>query len=240
MKQYTIKPLGKQKTIEQIIAEARTLPEQPTQDKPPITETQQTTKPPQTSKDFIRLPNLNIEISKERLHLRKNWFEAHQELQNQNYHMPTLPEFIEFLKYTKTNNPDIYEDITAVRDPWRSEWIDADFKLKNKKLYINSNHILDSNGNPIPQSSEILDPKTLMQDKTPGISLDHYLANHTTQGLPTKKTKDGNLYYWTPIKNNNSVAWFSANSGRAGLNCQGDPAGRSSNLGVRAVRRLGA
>lgn len=152
--------------------------------------------------------------------------------------MLILPEFIEFLKYTKENYKEIYNEITEVRNPWRAEWLDADFKVKGKDLYINYNHILDSNGNLIPKNSEILDKNTLMKDK--GISLEDYLnKNQTSQGLPSKEVKSGDLYYWYPESDNNSVARFDADSDRADLYCGWDPSDGYSYLGVRAVKQGG-
>lgn len=189
------------------------------------------------SDDFIYIPSIDLYVAKERKLHNKNWFDAHKELQSNGERMPTIPEFIEFLKYIKINSPEIYRDITEVRNPWRAEWLDADFKTRGKDLYINYNHILDSEGDLIPKNSEILNQNTLMRNKTPGISLENFLElNHTKQGLPNKKVKSGDLYYWCPRSDNNSVAGFDAVSGRAGLSCCGLPSIRNSILGVRAVR----
>lgn len=187
--------------------------------------------------DFIYVPSINLYVAKERTHLNKNWFDCHKLLQQNNQRMLIIPEFIEFLKYTKINFPDIYKDITEVRDPWRAEWLDADFEVKDKKLYINYNHILDSNGDLIPKNSEVLDKNTLMKHKTPGISLEDWLKFPTKQGFPKKNISDGDLYYWFPRSDNNSVARFDANSYVAFLNCNRIPSYTDSVLGVRAVRR---
>ncbi|MCX5658072.1 MAG: hypothetical protein NTZ48_07655 [Candidatus Omnitrophica bacterium] len=178
--------------------------------------------------DFIYVPSIDLYVAKQRTHLNKNWFDCHKLLQGNNERMLIVPEFVEFLKYLKNSNNqeylEIYKDITEVRNPWRAEYLDADFKVKDKKLYVNYNHILDANGNLIPKNSEVLDKETLMSDKTPGISLDDFLeSNHTNQGFPNKKVKSGNLYYWNPRSDNNSVAGFSAGSGGASLDCGRDP-----------------
>lgn len=193
-----------------------------------------------SSKDnsnFIYVPSIKLYVAKERKLHNKNWFDAHKELQSNGERMLTIPEFIEFLKYTKINLPEVYKDITEVKSPWRAEWLDADFKVKDNRLYINYNHILN-NGNLVPKNSEVLDKKTLMSDKTPGISLENFLeSNHTSQGLPNKKVKSGNLYYWYPKNDNNSVARFDADGGRAYLGCYWYPSNRSSGLGVRAAKQ---
>jgi len=190
------------------------------------------------TEDFIYVPSINLYVAKERTHLNENWFECHKLLQANGERMLILPEFIEFLKYTKTNFPNIYKEITEVREPWRIEWIDADFKVKGKNLFINYNHILDSNGNLVPQNSEVLDKNTLMKDKNLGISLENYLVSgHKNQGLPTKSCAGGNLYYWHPRRDNNSVARFDADSDRASLSCNWSPSNQYSSLGVRAAKQ---
>ena len=196
-----------------------------------------TEKPVETSQ-YIHIPSLNINFQTKRTLQGKNWYETHKELQSNGLSMPTIPEFIEFLKYTKNNSPELYKEITEVRNPWRANWLDADFKVRGKDLYINYNHVLDASGNLVPKNSEVLDKNTLMSDKTPGISLDDYiLENHTSQGLPSKKVKSGNLYYWNPRSDNNSVARFLAGSAGAVLDCDGVPSVGSSGLGVFAVKR---
>ena len=187
---------------------------------------------------FIYVPTINLYVAREKSFLGENWFDCHKGLLGENNRMLTIPEFVEFLKYTKVNHKDIYDDITEVKSPWRSEWLDADFKVKGEQLYVNYDHTLDSSGNLIPKNSEVLIGDSLMTNKTPGISLEDYLDNHTSQGLPKSDIKDGKLYYYAPMKGNESVARFSANSGRAFLSCRGDPSYTDSDLGVRAVRRL--
>ena len=190
--------------------------------------------------DFIYVPSISLYVAKQRTFQNKNWFDCHKELQKNNQRMLIIPEFIEFLKYLKSSiNSEyltIYKDITEVKDPWRAEWLDADLKVKNKQLYINYNHVLDSKGNLIPKNSELLDKDTLMKDKKPGISLDEWLDNHTIPGLPTTKTKSGDLYYWCP-GDNNSVVGFDADSARVGLDCNGGPSFDYSVLGVRGVKK---
>ena len=129
-----------------------------------------------------------------------------------------------------------FEDIFKAKAPWRAENIDEDFKVTKDRLYANSNHRLE-NGILAPQSPRILDKNTLMKDKTPGISLESWLEAPTRQGFPSKKTESGNLYYWAPMKNNNSVARFYAYSVRAILDCVRYPSYRYSYLGVRAAKQ---
>ena len=192
--------------------------------------------------DSIHVLSINLYVAKERTHLGKNWYESHKLLQEQGNRMLIIPEFIEFLKHLKNSNNqenlDIYNEITQVKNSWRAEWLDADFKVKDKRLYINCNHILDSKGNLIPKNSEVFDENTLIENKTPGIPLEDYLnSNHTAQGLPNKDIKSGDSYYWCPRSDNTSVALFGAYDYGVSLNCGRNPSFTLSDLGVRAVKK---
>jgi len=189
----------------------------------------------QDGSDFIYTPSINLYVAKERTLLGEDWFDTQKALHSSNQKMLTIPEFKEFLKYTRENHQDIYNDITEMRDSWRAEWLDADLKTKGKDLIVNY-HVFNENGK-IVKKSEILDKNTLMKDKTPGIDLEYWLNNPTEQGLPTKKTKSGDLYYWYPRKDNNSVARFDANSDMAILDCGRYPSCGNSYLGVRAAKQ---
>lgn len=190
----------------------------------------------QNLKGFIYVPSINLYVSKEKKFHGKNWFETHEFLQREGEKMPTPYEFLEFLKYVKTNEKNIYNKITQVKLPWRAEWLDAGFKRKNGDLYINY-HIFDDKGK-IVEKSEILDKNTLMKDETSQISLGNFVENsHTSQGFPSKSVKKGDLYYSAPEKDNDSVVEFGAYDGWSILNCNRDPLYRYFVLGVRAVRR---
>lgn len=190
--------------------------------------------------DFIYVPSINLYVAKQISLFNTNWFDCHKELQKNKKRMLIIPEFIEFLKYLKSSAnqeyQNLYKEITEVRLPWRAERLDADFKLKNGGLYINYNHKLDKQNCLVPKTSELLDSNTLMQDKTPGISLEDWLENPSRQGLPTKDFKKGNLYYLHPRKEISSATRFDADSHAAGFFCDGIPFGRHPYLGVRAVK----
>jgi hypothetical protein len=188
---------------------------------------------------FIYVPSIGLHVAKERTLLGENWFNSHRLLQEQGNRMLTTSEFVEFLNHLKSNPSDyqvLFDDITQVRTPWRAEWLDGDFKVVGKKLCINSSHEY-SNGKLNPRCSEIMDKNTLMEDKTPGISLESWLKTPTRQGLPSKKTESGELYYLFPRSDNNSVVGFDAFSGGAGLSCCRSPSYSDSDLGVRAAKQ---
>ncbi len=181
----------------------------------------------------------------QRTHLGENWFEAHNSLaleklvlpsgNESQLRMPTIPEFIEALKWLKIHNPELYNEITEIRSPWRANWLDAYFQVIKGVRHINYNRIFNAIGTLIPRNSEPLDEDTLMKDRTPGISLDSWLENPTSQGLVRKKTQKGDLWYFYPRKDDNSVARFSAIDYRCNLNCKRNPSIRYAYLGVFAV-----
>lgn len=187
-------------------------------------------------------------VSKQTYHKNMNWNECHGLLQKDNAYMLTIRQFTDFLSLIKSGKAydgvgkevdkkeleRLFLDITEVRSPYRSEWLDADFKVKSGKLYINYNHDV-SNGNLVPGNSEPIET-CLMDNKTPGIDLDSWLKNNTYQGLPKSSVKSGNLYYWAPMNDNNSVAGFLAGSDGALLSCGGYPGDLDAVLGVRLAR----
>jgi len=193
----------------------------------------------------------NSLISIERTLHNKDWFECHKELLKQGYHMPTIPQFVDFLNLLKSGKAfhangkkadsklleNIFNDITQVRDPWRAEWLDADFKYQGKgdKKIMNVNYCHELKGKDlVPKYTEQL-ADYLTEDRTPGIDLNEWLKNPNIQGLPKPNIKKGELYYFAPPFDNNSVARFNANSGGADLGCGGGPTSTVSGLGVRIV-----
>jgi len=169
--------------------------------------------------EFIYVPSINIYVAKKRTHFNKTWKYCWTKLQKENYKMLKINEFREFLKYliSAPNNQEyknIFNEITEVRTPWRAEWLDANFKVKNKGLLKKDElYILTEN-----KSKEEKLEDCLMEDKTPGINLEDWIngKNITSQGLPNKNIQSGNLYYWKPGSDNNPVARFSAGVDGAG------------------------
>ena len=90
--------------------------------------------------------------------------------------------------------------------------------------------------NPDGTSQQVTEPleDCLMRDKTPGIDLDYWLNNATSQGLPTQNIPDGDLWYWYPAIG--TVAGFSVDSGGAVLYCVRFPQYSDSSLGVRRAK----
>ncbi len=194
-------------------------------------------------------------VPMDRTHQSKNWRDAHLALYQEGASMPTIRQFVDFVNLlrsgkvhdgnaravSKTKIDSILDEILTVKNPYRAEWLDADFKVKGKtlgvvggKLYMNYEHHV-VNGVITPKRSEEIQGY-LAADKTPGIDLDEWLKNAMPSGLPPANIKDGRLYYWQPDWDNNSVAWFVANSDGAFLVCYRVPSGSDGGLGVRACR----
>jgi hypothetical protein len=121
----------------------------------------------------------------------------------------------------------VHNEIFEVKEPYRAEWLDADFKEINKVLHINSNHILD-NGNLKPQITEPLEDY-LRKD----CRIDTRSINR--QGLPTRKSSKGISYYHPKT---GSVAGFYADSSRADLGCDWGPRYSGAELAVRPAKIL--
>mgnify|MGYP001596017016 CR=1 FL=1 len=138
----------------------------------------------------------------------------------------------------------ILDEITTVRDPYRAEWLDANFKYvdnlgkivssndSNGKLWIYSDHLIDRDGKFYSTSMSLLE-QCLM---TKGGKIN--LSTMNDQGMPTQEGND--FQYWCPDKDNKSVAGFAAGSDGAGLSCGRVPASVDSSLGVRHVREAHA
>lgn len=121
----------------------------------------------------------------------------------------------------------MFNEITEVRSPWRAEQLDGKFGENT----ITYHKFVDGT---FKEATEPLED-CLMEDKTPGIDLEDWLKNPTSQGLPRKKCKAGKLYYWHP--RNGTVAGFGADSDRAVLYCDRNPQSSNADLGVRSARR---
>lgn len=122
-------------------------------------------------------------------------------------------------------------DILGLHTPLRAEWLDAHFLKHDNKFYLLYCKTLDGRRVGV---CEPLHPNTLMEDRR--IDLAYWVENPTPQGLPTKDTPNGSLYYRYP--RTDCVAGFSVTNGGAGLICVWDSIYLHSGLGVYAQRQL--
>jgi len=125
----------------------------------------------------------------------------------------------------------VHDEIFTVRDPFRGEWLDANFEVIDvidNIFHINYDHKI-ANGVLKPQKSEPLE-NCLMEEKYVDLSS----ANR--QGLPTRKSSifSRKIKYYHP--QNQSIAKFYAHSDRVVLDARGDPAYPCSPVGVRAAK----
>ena len=123
---------------------------------------------------------------------------------------------------------EVYGEITEVRNPWRSEWLNDRYSTNKKKMrvayeFVNAQGMLE-------EVTEALDPY-LTQNKTPGIDLNDWLDRATVQGLPPEDVASGSLYYWPPVKDR--VVRFDADADGAFLICDRDPQSSGAAIGVR-------
>ena len=174
-----------------------------------------------------------------------SWKETLQTILPADYNMPNNFRVLAQIAQLKSGNPIYYADdrskvdkrvtdsvldeMLSVRNPYRGFHTDAYFTEEKGILVLQSNHrIVDGNIQHTYQDN--LDPDTLMEDRLHGIDLEDLLQNSTPQGLARKNIKKGSLYFWHPRPD--SVSWFDAYSGRAGLYCVGDSGDSNVRLGV--------
>ncbi len=175
-----------------------------------------------------------------------NFDQSHNLLEELGSFMLNPKLFTEFLKLLKSGNAidgnknkinsneleTILKGITELRDPFRREWLDHKYSQSKNKLLV-TYHKFDSSGKLI-KVTEALDSDTLMEDKTPGMDLEDWINNRTSQGLPKSNVSDGSLYFLKPTEE--SVTRFDAYADWAVLFCNRDPLTWSASLGVREVK----
>ncbi|MDP4012260.1 MAG: hypothetical protein Q8R00_01500 [Candidatus Nanoarchaeia archaeon] len=196
-------------------------------------------------------------VSKERKYHNHTWNQVHKSLHDEGNFMLTIRQYVDFLNLLKSGkvvydgtgkkvNPQgvtqILNEIIEVRSPYRAEWLDAKFRKQSKKGFKGilgvSEFMVDYghrivNGPLQPKYSEPLED-CLMTDRDPGIDLEDWLQNATSQGLPLPNANNGSLHYWFP--RDQHVAGFGADSDRVGLDCDRNPQYSNSGLGVRQAR----
>jgi len=123
-----------------------------------------------------------------------------------------------------------FKEIQEVRAPWRAELFSDKYTIQGNKKQVT--YLLINPDYSITEVTEDLED-CLMIDKTPGISLNDWLKNATSQGQPKANIRNGSLYYWSP--RNNSVARFYADSFGSSLFCDGSQQGSDPVLGVRVA-----
>ena len=169
---------------------------------------------------MIYVPSIDLHFQSERSYLGLDWNQTHEALEKDELRMPTIPEFVEFLKYIKTENTALYDNITKVGGNWRSNWLDAYFEQRDDGMYV-----LTGNKTNVEKLDDCL-----MEDRKPGISLDHWLSNSTKQGMPKSNSPEGKMFFYHP--RDKRVAGLCVGSVRLDLGCDRDPSSAVDSLGV--------
>jgi len=121
---------------------------------------------------------------------------------------------------------EILNEIIEKRSPWRGEHLGDFYVIKGGELMTHHTEIT-----PQQTLSEVKKPLDKSYLKKDGyIDLEDWLKNPTEDGFPRKKGKS-HVHSWYPRENR--VVRFGASSGRAGLDCGGDPSDSDPALGVR-------
>jgi len=173
---------------------------------------------------YIKLPS-GIYVTREKTGFDLNWDQQKEFLENQNQRMLTIPEFREFLQYCSEKEPELFKEITEVRDPWRAENLGTNFEKINGVMYAITH-----------KGKEKLDKDTLMEDRK--INLEAWLSEDkyvTKQGLPKKNIPKKDLSYWSPREG--VVVRFGVYDVERYLDANEDQWDRDSDLGVRGVKK---
>jgi hypothetical protein len=182
---------------------------------------------------FEYVPSIRLYVAKEKELFNNDWNQTQESLHQRGDRMPTILEYITFINHLRTKNDEesrkILDEIYTVRNPWRSEWLDAKFIVKDSRVTMEYHTFTNSK---IEEKSIDLQG-ILMGDKTPGIDLNSWLSDNE-HGLPKQNIQDGQLYFWHP--RTERVARFGANSDWAYLGCGGGSGYHDSSLGVRVAR----
>ncbi|MDP4012664.1 MAG: hypothetical protein Q8R00_03620 [Candidatus Nanoarchaeia archaeon] len=192
------------------------------------------------TKGAYQYPDLQIDIARSCVDL--SWDYLKRKLPEEEAFMLPLNIWVDFANLLFSDKPmyncarkkipkkvveAIRSDIFEVRGHYRGEWIDAKFE-EGTITYPK----FDSSGK-LTQVTEPLEG-CLMEDRLPGINLESWLKNPTSQGFPKNKIKKGDLYYGCPRVG--TVALFGAYSVWAGLGCFRYPQYSGSDLGVRRAK----
>lgn len=204
-------------------------------------------------KSYILVPQFDIAVALRETHLNKNMYESLDALAQEGLKMPSSAQFMtHFMNVREAATGSrqlLYADGTSVgddvtkdlwnylsskdRSPWGGKvcwtWLNARFTQGNIETDLEVK--ADANG------------KKYLEGKSE--SLEGFVNNNglaslafNSQGLPESSSsvnsyqQGENIHFWKPV--DNRVARFDADSGSAGLDCDGGPDDRSASLGVFA------
>lgn len=205
--------------------------------------------------DYIQVPQHGILIAKEVTLKGKNWKDTHYELADSGLFMPRIDYFMtHFLSvkeaakgrrklYDGNNSPidrreaeDLWNHFSSRTNRTKGTcwtWLDALFKKDpGGNLEIETDHRFSGTGaNRTSTSNSLSLSPYLPSDGLAELSFNKEgLAEKVS--LKSEYSQGENIYFYYPREN--SVAWFGADSDRADLGCNGNPAVANSALGVFA------
>lgn len=137
------------------------------------------TLPERNTDGMIYVRSMNMYFSPKRTHLNTKWKDCHIQLSEEGLRMPTPPEFIKFLKYARQYHKNVYDEITEVRAPSRSCWLDDKYLLNGKKMYSHQNTRVDSGSIILGKAKEVKNHEAYQ-----GFSIDDWLTGSTRLGYP--------------------------------------------------------
>lgn len=212
--------------------------------------------------DYIKIPNTSILISKREIHKGKNWEETHYALAQDGLFMPSPAIFMDyFLKVkeaaegklslkdaegnslSRQESSELWDYISSTdRAKFNGKlcwtWLDARFvrnvkmgglifgSINNQLELITQHRVVNGNleGRTFPLESYANTGYVTLQFNKQGLATRNVNLQSYGQG--------SNIYFEEPAEN--YVARFEADSGEAGLDCEGSPSYTDSALGVFA------
>ncbi len=201
-------------------------------------------------REFVRIPGIDIAISKTPLHKELNWEGTHFALAKQGLFMPSPALFISYFchvtkdcgdeiynfeAYNAANEPlgkrermSLYEHLNSPRN---SVWLDAKFIEIQGVKYLVTDHYCVSQA-----KEDKLTPNTTIQLEPHLTESGFVNLKFNPQGLPIEKSKrteykeSQNIFYIPP--RNGAVARFGTGLDGFGLYCNGDPNDSDFSIGV--------
>lgn len=207
---------------------------------------------PETLDNYIAIPtnlsDVKLLVSKKRKHFYCDWEDAHRELHEEEHCMPTIRQFVDFIRYLRSDR--VYDGtgarvsqeetnsiLDSIMKPKGScgEWLDAAFALKwNRKkskevptfLY---NHKVDDRLVKYTEHAQLEDYLTSSFST-------NLFDNSNEYGLPISKDLNGEINYIGPIDRRYSVARFLSNPNKSYLLFDTDFTKQFNYVGVRPVK----
>jgi hypothetical protein len=202
--------------------------------------------------NYLQIPNTNEIIAINQSHGNLNYEEVHKTLLSEGLKVPTpdlfMKHFINVINsynkktqlITASGNPlgkkqtgELYEKLT--HDCWT--WLNAKFVKGKGCLSLDLETITGINKDGTLK--KIVEPLEECMDRDTYVQLNFNRQGLTKFADVSQKYSQGkNIYFFYPRKG--AVARFDADSGRASLDCNGDPDSRYAGLGVFASTQQGA